>query len=308
MLNRLLILLFAPISLLAQHKSISYELVNEVGTYKLISLTFSHELDNTEGITYVIHKQDGDTIYHLDEFLNGWVALSNDGRTIAHLISEKDKEPLTHSLLTVYRDGNRFDAAQLDRLVNYELLSAKSRDRLPKSGWLRNDSIYHQMASHPFYITDDKLFVSFDRPTLNVFDLNQMRHIFTGDGANHFHQNYYSLPNPPYRREYSSEEYFPQGFPKTEKNEVFADFLAAKLKLESAIPEEAKFRVEVEAKLERNGHSELRNATVYDINSNELNGEMSDRLKETLEHLHLQTSLLPPNHPAWIFSQIYWMK
>lgn len=303
-----LVLILIPFLSIAQHKSVSYELMNEIGTYKLISLTFSHELDNSEGITYVIHKQDGDTVYQLEEFLNGWVALSNNGQTIAHLVSEKDKEPLDHSLLSMYRNGKKFDTAQLERLVHYELISAKSRDRLPTSGWLRNDSIYHQMATHPFYITEDRLYLSFDKPTLAVFDLNQLFHIYTGDGANHFHQNYYSLPNAPYRVEYSSEEYFPQSFPQTKSGGSLIDAVSALLKIEKTIPNEAKFRMEIEFKLDVSGHTEWRNTTIYDLATNAMNEEKSNELKSILENLQFQTSTIPPKHPAWIFSKIVWLK
>ncbi|MCB9185157.1 MAG: hypothetical protein H6601_00255 [Flavobacteriales bacterium] len=306
----ILALILFPVLSFAQHKSVSYEMMNEIGTFQLVSLTFSHELDNTEGITYVLSKHDEhfDTVYQIDQFLNGWVALSNDGQTVAQLISEKSKEPLDNCVLSMYRNGKLFDTAKLDRLVHYELLAARTRNRLPKSGWLRNDSIYHQMATHPFYVTDDKLFLSFDNPKLAVFDLNQMFHIYTGNGANHFLQNYYSLPNAPRRTEFDSEEYFPNEFPKTQKGEVFVDALSKELEFEKAIPEEAKFRAEVEFKLNIDGSFELREAVIYNIGTNEKDEELSTKLKTFAQGLKLDTSLLPPNHPSWIFSQIFWLK
>ena len=305
-----LALMLLPIFSFAQHKSVSYEMMNEIGTYKLVSLTFSHDLDNTEGITYVLSKHDGhfDTIYQIDQFLNGWVALSNDGQTVAQLISERNKEPLDNCVLSMYRNGKLFDSAKLERLVHYELLSAKTRNRLPKSGWLRNDSIFHKMATHPFYVTDDKLFISFDNPKLTVFDLNQMFHIYTGNGANHFLQNYYALPNAPYRAEFDSDEYFPNDFPQTAKGKAFVNALSKELQLETAIPEEAKFRAEVEFKLNVDGSFELREAVIYSIVSNKEDEELSIKFKAFVEGLKFDTSLIPPDHPSWIFSQIFWLK
>lgn len=305
-----LALIFLPLLGIAQHRSISYELQNEIGTHKLVSLTFSHDLDNVEGVTYVLEKHNGhfDTVYQIDRFLNGWVALSNDGQTVAHLVSEKDKEPLDEAVLFMYRTGKLFDSAPLGRLINYELLMARTRNILPESGWLRNDSIYHKMASHPFYVTDDKLYLSLDIPKLMVFDMNQMFHIYTGNGANHFHQNYYSLPNTPFRMELSGDEYFPEGFPKTSNGKAFADVLWGKLGLKTAIPEEAKYRVEVGFKLNRDGSKVIRETVVYDISTNEKHASLTEGLNTLVEQTSFDASLLPPDHPSWIFSQIFWMK
>lgn len=304
------VLFFTPFIAQAQHSSVSYEVVNEIGTHKLVSLTFSHELDNTEGITYVLkkHGEHFDTVYHIDQFLCGWTALSNDGQTVAHLVSEKDKEPLARSVLAFYKEGDYFDAAELERLISYELNMAKTRKSIPESGWLRNDSIYHKMASHPFYITDDKLFISFDNPKLTVFDLEQVSHIYTGNGANHFLQNYYSLPNAPYRTEFDSDEYFPNDFPKTAKGKPFTEALSGKLELKTALPEEAKFRVEVTVKLNMDNSFELREAEVYNIITNEKDEELTEKLKAFKESLTFDTSLIPPRHPSWVFSRIFWMK
>jgi hypothetical protein len=288
---------------------VSYELINEVGTFKLLSLTFNHDLDNTEGVTYVLSKHEGhfDTIYQINQFLNGWVALSNDGKTVAHLITKKDKEPLDQCILTMFRDGKVFDSAQLDRLVSYELKSAIARDRLPENGWLREDSLYHLMAENPFYITDDKLFLSFDNPKLAVFDMNAMFHIFTGNGANHFHQNYYSIPNPPLRNYMDGDAFFPEGFPATKKGVSVIDLLSKNLDKQSAIPEEALFRAEISIKLNADGGFELRNASVFRIKDNQLSEEMTESLKKLIEKTEFDTSLIPPGHPAWIFETIVWL-
>jgi hypothetical protein len=303
-----LALLLFPFLSLAQHKSVSYELTNEVGTYKLLSLTISHELDNTEGITYVVDKRKGDTLYHLNQLLNGWVALSNDGRTIAHLQSEKDKEPLDNAVLSMYRDGKLFESAPMERLVNYELQVAKAANRLPKNGWLRKDSLFHLMAENPFYITEDKLYISFDTPKLTVFNLNQMMHIYTGNGANHFNQNYYSIPNPPLRSYMDGDEYFPEGFPTTNNGGSIEQLVSGGLQKKTAIPEDALFRAELTIKLNADGRFELRNASVFSIKDNKQSEELSKKLKELVEPTSFNTSLIPPNHPAWIFETIVWLK
>lgn len=299
-----------PILSFAQHKSVSYELTNEIGTFKLVSYTFNHDLDNTEGVTFVMNKHDGHyhTVYQINQFLEGWVALSNDGRTVAHLQSEKDKEPLDKCVLTMFREGKKFDSALLDRLVNYELKSAIAADRLPKNGWLRKDSLYHLMAENPFYLTDDKLYISFDNPKLAVFDLNQMFHIYTGNGANHFNQNYYSIPNPPLRKYMDGDAYFPEGFPATNNGRSIEQLVSGGLQKKTAIPEEALFRAELTVKLNADGRFELRNASVFSIKDNKQSEELSQKLKELVEPTSFNTSLIPPNHPAWIFETIVWLK
>lgn len=302
-----LALTLLPFLSIAQHKSVSYELTNEVGTYKLLSLTFSHDLDNMEGITYVVDARQGDTLYHLNHFLSGWVALSNDGKTIAHLLSEKDKKPLENSILTMYRNGRQSKSAALERLVNYELQAAVASNRLPKSGWLRNDSIYHKMAENPFYVTEDKLYLSFETPKLTVFNLNQMVHIYTGNGANHFNQNYYSIPNPPLRKYMDGDEFFPEGFPTSKKGEAIQKLISKNLGKKTAIPEEALLRAEVSLKLNENGQFELRNASVFKITDNQRDDKLSEHLRKLVEKTSFDTSLIPPDHPAWIFETILWL-
>jgi hypothetical protein len=305
-----LALILIPFLSLAQHKSISYELTNEFGTFKLVSLTFNHDLDNTEGVTIVLGKHDGHfhPVYQIDRFLNGWVALSNDGKTVAHLVAERDKEPLDESILTMYRDGKEFDSATLDRLVSYELKSAIASDRLPKNGWLRKDSLYHLMAENPFYVTEDKIFLSFDNPKLAVFDLNQMFHIYSGNGANHFHQNYYSIPNPPLRNYMDGDEFFPEGFPASTNGKSIEEVFASGLDKKTAIPDKALFRAELEMKLSADGTFELRTISVFDIKNYKPSVELTEQLSELLGQTSFSTSLIPPKHPAWIFDTIVWLK
>ena len=302
------LMLFGPSICFGQHRGFSYELLNEVGTYRLVSLTYSHKLDNTEGITFVIDKQRGDTIYRMDKFLHGFVGLSRDGQTVAHLISEENGKALTESRLEFFRGGKGFDEAKLSKLISYQLEEAEKLNRLPKSGWLKNDSILHRMASNPFYVSEDKLFVSFEGPTLMVFDMNQMFHIYTGNGANHFFQNYYAIPSAPYRTTFDWGEYIPTGFPETLQEKEFNIVLSKALDSESAIPEDAKYRVEIELKLNRYGQTDIRKAQVFSIKSNDVDGKLSDKLAKALEGLTLSTSLLPPDHPAWIFAENFWLK
>ncbi|MCF8275844.1 MAG: hypothetical protein K9J17_03840 [Flavobacteriales bacterium] len=302
------IFLFSPFLCMAQYKGVSYELRNEIGTFKLTSLTFSHRIDNEEGITYVTDKTGKDTLYSMDQFLNGFVGLSNDGKTIVHVQSEKNSLPLNKSILTFYRNGEKFDAAELGKLIKYELDDAVKKERLPRSGWLRNDSLLHTMASNSFYITDDKVFISTDGPLLHAFDVNEMFHVYTGNGANHFMQNYYSIPNMPFRSEFNSSEYFPKEFPKTENGEEFNTVLEKILGNEISIPEEAKWRVEIEFLLNSDGTFSSRKTTVYSINSNKTDAEKSQVLKDELGKLKFETSLLPPKHPSWLFSNNFWLK
>jgi hypothetical protein len=185
---------------------------------------------------------------------------------------------------------------------------AVKRQSLPKSGWLRNDSLLHKMASNAFYVTDDKVFISTDGPLLHVLDMNQMLHIYTGNGANHFMQNYFSIPNLPFRTEFTSAEYFPKGFPQTENGQEFVDALIDMMAVKKAIPEDAKFRVEIELKLNDDGFFNLEHANVFSTITNELDQKRTEILKTGLKQLKLQTLLLPPNHPAWIFSENFWLK
>jgi hypothetical protein len=308
MLKHIFLLLLIPFWGWSQHKEVSYDLINEVGTYRIESRTFSHEKDNSEGITYVIHKKDGDTLYHIDQFLNGWVALSNDGKTVAHSLTEKNGKPLDGATMTFYRDGKHFDTATLFRFLKYELDDAEKHNRLSKSGWLRNDSLLHTMASNPFYITDNKLFLSMEGPRLMVFDMNAMFHIYTGNGANHFSQNYYSVPNPPRREEFASDVYFPKGFPNTVNGRTIETVISSALSAKTAIPEEAKYRVEVSLKLTTDGTMELRKASVFSTKTNEEIVSESEKLKTALEASNFDTSLIPPKHPAWIFTGNFWLK
>lgn len=304
----LLILFLLPFWSVAQYKGVSYELQNEVGTYKLTSLTISHRIDNEEGITYVTNKTGTDTLYFINQFLNGFVALSNDGRTVAHLQSELNSTPLNNISLTFYRDGKKFDSAKLKRLLKYELDDVVKREALPKSGWLRNDSLLHKMASNSFYVTDDKVFISTDGPLLHVLNMNQMLHIYTGNGANHFMQNYYSIPNLPFRTEFTSPEYFPKRIPTTETGIDFKKIVAESAKLELALPEEAKYQVEIDVLVKKDGASEYRKSAVFSKKTNIIDDGLVERLKSNLPPTRFTTSSIPPNHLEWVFSEVFWLK
>lgn len=282
--------------------------MNELGSYSLSSLTFSHETDNTEGISFVIEKKSGDTIYQLNEFLNGWVALSNDGRTIAQLISEEKAKSLEISRITFFRDGKKYDSAELGKLLKYELDEANFNNKLPTSSWLRNDSILHKMASNSFYITEDKLFLSFEGPILMAFDMNQMFHIYTGNGTDHFFLNYYAIPAPPIRIEYNSPEYFPVGFPALDDGRSVNDFLELMLKTKASDPLSAKTLVELRFRLNSDGTVVVHKAQVIDLKTNDVDNERSNELMLSFRDLKFNTSLLPPKHSAWIFGETFWMK
>jgi hypothetical protein len=297
-----------PLCAFAQYKGVSYELRNEVGTHTLTSLTISHRIDNEEGASYVADKTGKDTLYQIGQFLNGFVGLSNDGRTVAHLQSEVNSTGLENIILTFYRDGKKFDSAKLKKLLKYELEDVVKRDALPKNGWLRKDSLLHKMASNAFYITDDKIFVSTDGPSLHVLDMNQMLHIYTGNGANHFMQNYYSIPNLPFRTEFTTSEYFPKEIPVTENGRYFGAIIANATKLATDIPGEAIYRVEVDVMVRQDGTSEVRKADIFSIKTNILDQKLSEQLNTNLSTVSFQTATIPPNHPAWVFSQTFWLK
>ncbi len=301
-------LIWFPLACSAQYKGVSYELRNEIGTYVLTSKTFSHRINNEEGVTSVTDKAGEKSLYQFDEFLNGFVGLSNDGRTIVHVQSEKNSEPLAKLKITFYRDGKKFDTAELGKLLKYELDGVIKSEKLPKSGWLRNDSLLHKMASNAFYITDDKVFVSIDGPLLQVFDMNKMFHIYTGNGANHFQQNYYSIPNLPFRTEFTSSEYFPKEIPASDSGRDFETIIANAAKLKSAIPEEAVYRVEMEVLVREDGSSEIRKSAIFSTNTNILDEKLSEQLKANLPTTRFQTATIPPKHPAWIFSESFWLK
>ena len=301
-------LLFATTLATAQHRGISYQLSNEIGTYKLSSLTFSHRIDNEEGFSFVTDKAGKDTLYQIDQFLNGYVGLSNDGRTIVHVQSEQFSKPLKNLVIAFYRNGKLFDEATLGRLLKYELDDVNKREALPASGWLRNDSLLHKMASNAFYITDDKVFVSTDGPILQVFDMNQMFHIFTGNGANHFYQNYYAIPNLPFRTEFSTSEYFPKSIPASVDQKQFSELIETNGNLKITDPESAIYRLDVDLFVNQSGNSEIRSLKVFNTKTNTLNTELSSKLKESIPDLEYQTTSVPPNHPGWIFSQSFWLR
>ncbi len=304
----IILALLVPVVCQAQHKGVSYKLSNELGTFQLTSLTYSHRIDNTEGISYVTDRSGKDTIYRIERFLNGYVGLSNDGRTIVELSTEKNGAALKGSIITLYRNGEKFESVELNQFLKYELDEAIRYGRIPNSGWLKNDSLLHKMASNPFYISDDRVYISFDGPILQVFDLNRMFHIYTGNGANHFMQNYHSIPQLPLRTEYTSAEYFPKGFPKTETGKTFEEAVSEILQSRSAIPEEADLRVELELRLNSNGTHSIIHSKVFDIRKNVDKEEESKLLNAELSRLEFDTSLLPPAHPAWIFHGNLWLK
>ena len=292
----------------AQHNGFSYELQKEIGTYQLVSLTVTHKADNAKGVTYVVNKHSEDTICQINEYLHGWIGLSQDGRTIAHLVSEKKGKALVQSELVFYRDGTRLEKAMLSKLIHYDLKDARLKNQLNKKGWIKNDSVFHKMASNPFFVSDDKLYISFTEPKLSVFDMNRVFHIYTGNGANHFTQNYYSIPNAPYRTDYDWGEYIPQGFPNLSDEKPFQHLVSNVLGKTIAIPEMASLRASIEIKLLNTGAIELKNAEVFGVKKNEKDEVLSKQLAKGIEKVQLSTILLPPLHPAWIFETNFWLK
>jgi hypothetical protein len=135
-----------------------------------------------------------------------------------------------------------------------------------------------------------------------------MLHIYTGNGANHFMQNYYSIPNLPFRTEFTTSEYFPKEIPVTENGRYFGATIANAAKLITAIPEEAIYRVEVDVLIRQDGSSEIRKAAVFSTKTNVLDQKLSEQLKANLPTVNFQTATIPPKHPAWVFSESFWLK
>jgi hypothetical protein len=294
-------------SAVAQHTGNSYVLYNETGKFELVSLTVTHDADNKDGTTYVVSHQKKDTLYSIGSYLNGHVALSNDGRTVAHLVSENASKPLNESVITFYRDGKVFDSVKLAKLISYELKETIALNRLPKSGWLKNDSLLHKMATNPFYITDDRLFISFDDPILMVFDMNQMFHIFTGNGANHFMQNYYSIPNAPRRAEMIEEAYFPKDLPTTEDGQNLGKLIetASGKKLTEKRP--GSNVVEITFLLSDTGVAKVQKLEAENAKG-EHEHELEERIRKSIETPKFSTNPIPPQHPAWLFEAAFFLK
>lgn len=141
--------------------------------------------------TFVIDKH-GDTTCVIPVALKGSVAVSKDGRTIAEWVAEGDTARLRRPRLTFYRQCK-------EALVTYTDPSiANEMARWGGKGFLRNDSLYHQMAKNPFFLDGEKLFLGMEDGTMAVFDMKNLQVVFAGSGANHFKQNYFSIPARPH--------------------------------------------------------------------------------------------------------------
>jgi len=307
MRHLVILLQFIAISVAAQHTGNSYVLHNETGRFELASLTVTHNADNQIGVTFILGHQEKDTLYRIESYLNGYVALSNDGRTVAHLVTEKEGKPLDASNITFYRDGKVFDSVKLAKLISYDLKDVLAMNRLPKSGWLKNDSLLHKMATNPFYITDDRLFISFNDPILMVFDMNQMFHIYTGNGANHFMQNYFSIPNPPRREEMLDVKYFPKDLPLTLSGQSLEKLIEKATDKHTTEKSIGSSKVEIAFLLSRNGVPTLTQLEVEDAKG-EHDHELEESIRRSIETTKFSTDLIPPRHPMWLFEATYFLK
>ena len=101
----------------------------------------------------------------------------------------------------VVRVGNL--QIKLGRILSERLYELPVDQANNPIGVLLNDTIIHKMAENPFFIDSDKLFLCTKPATLNVFDINTGEVIYVGPGRNHFTQNYYSIPTPPYKQSYT---------------------------------------------------------------------------------------------------------
>lgn len=163
---------------------------NKVAIY---SSTHQSHIENLANKAVVINKL-GDTVQVIDRRLVGHVAVSNNGHTVAEWLTDGNDSLRLKPRLTFFRAGQSPIVAYTEPSLEQELANFKGK------GWLRGDSLYHRMAKNPFYVDEDRLYLSQEDGILAVFDLSTARLIYAGKGANHFLQNYYSIPSAPYRK------------------------------------------------------------------------------------------------------------
>ena len=196
----LLSLLLLPILSSAQDRPKPFELRNQNGSHFLVSIPPS---DSAKALTVVFSKKDTAELYRFPLFLDNHVGLSNDGRKIINYLSElpfapKDAQSNDSTAAAFFVDGIMKGIVPLGPIISHRL------NELPKKegqyhGWVENDSIIHQMALNPFYVDEDKVFISTSPMKLNAFDLNSFQLLYYGPGRAHFTENYYSIPLAPYR-------------------------------------------------------------------------------------------------------------
>jgi|GEM_PF-5417673 len=176
--------LFGPIITLAQ------PIMEGFSVYSMDRMT-RVSVRTRQNKSFLIDKH-GDTTCVIPVALKGSVAISKDGRTIAEWVAEGDTARLRRPRLTFYRQCK-------EALVTYTDPSiANEMARWGGKGFIRNDSLYHQMAQNPFFLDGEKLFLGMEDGTMAVFDMKSLQVVYAGSGANHFKQNYHAIPAGPY--------------------------------------------------------------------------------------------------------------
>ncbi len=183
-----------------------FELRNQNGKYFLVSIPPS---DSTEAMTIVFSKNDTSEQYRFSLFLDEFVALSQDGQKIVNYLSEppfisKSGKSNDSSAVAFFLRGKMKGLFPLGPIISDRLNELPIVKGKPQ-GWIENDSIVHLMALNPFYVDEDKVFISTAPMKLNAFDLNSRNLLYYGPGRAHFTENYYSIPLQPYREELKAE-------------------------------------------------------------------------------------------------------
>ena len=150
-------------------------------------------VENLSNRAVVLSKL-GDTVQVIDRRLDGHIAVTNNGQTVAEWRTEASGNLSSKPQLTFFRAGRDPVVAQTEPSIEGEL------NQFNAKGWLRGDSLYHRMAENPFFVDGDRLFLCQEEGILAVFDLNNLQVLYAGKGANHFLQNYHSIPSGPFRK------------------------------------------------------------------------------------------------------------
>lgn len=205
---RLFLLPFILLSLVGygQERPKPFELRNQNGKFFLVSIP---PTDSAKALTVVYSKKDTTEQYRFALFLDEFVGLSQDGQKIVNYLSDppfqsKSGKPTDSSAVAFFLKGKMKSLFPLGPIIS-KRLSELPMVKGKRQGMVENDSIIHQMALHPFYIDEDKVFISTAPMKLSAFDINSRNLLYYGPGRSHFTENYYSIPLQPFREELKPE-------------------------------------------------------------------------------------------------------
>jgi hypothetical protein len=183
-----------------------FELRNQNGKFFLVSIPPS---DKAKALTVVFSKKDTTEQYRFPLFLDEFAGLSQDGQKIVNYLSDppfqtKSGNPTDSSAAAFFLQGKIKGLFPLGPIISNRL------NELPitkgkRQGWVEKDSVIHKMALNPFYIDEDRVFISTGPMKLNAYDINSRNLLYCGPGRSHFTENYYSIPLQPYREELKTE-------------------------------------------------------------------------------------------------------